>query len=74
MNNAETLSRVVLLIYFSESESPMHKKAYALYWESGDNKILAFHRMNPAQNPRISSPELARKSNKLRLVGGHMII
>ncbi|AEX54596.1 hypothetical protein GRAQ_04477 [Rahnella aquatilis CIP 78.65 = ATCC 33071] len=74
LNNAETLSRIVLLIYFSVSKLAAYKKAYALYWESGDNKILAFHRMEPGQNPRISSPVLARKSNKLRIVNGHVVI
>ena len=74
LNNAETLSRLVLLIYFSESKLPAYKKAYALYWASGDNKILAFHRMDPGQNPRITSPVLARKTNALRIVGGHVVI
>jgi hypothetical protein len=74
LNNAETLSRIVLLIYFSESKLPQYKKAYALYWESGDNKILAFHRMDADRNPRVSSPESTRKSNKLRVIGGHMVI
>ncbi|MBU9816214.1 hypothetical protein J1781_15310 [Rahnella sp. C60] len=74
LNNAETLSRIILLIYYSESNLPAHKKAYSLYWESGSNKILAFHRMEPGQNPRINSPELTRKSHALRVIGGHMVI
>lgn len=74
LKNAESLARVTSLLHFSTSNDPEHIKLHELYWKSADSAIFAFHRLAPGIAPRISSPELARKTNTLRKINNHFVI
>ncbi|MDY7806701.1 hypothetical protein [Burkholderia stagnalis] len=74
INNAESISRAASLLYFSSSQNFDHKKLYELFLKSDSQNVLAFHRLDGGGSPRISSPELARKINTIRKIGGHLVI